>query len=868
MKKIKVKKKLHKIAYAGSTIQQSHGETDDKGFLVWEIQDKDKFNVRHVSVSNPKPFVTIELSPEGKLPDSLDIPPGSRLRLVANDNFSVDVIRKNLDIVRSKLKPENLTFINRAEEKSSVLQLPEEYKKEDLRNLQVQERLIKEFLKDYKIDDSLLKKVFEINKKYNSIAEENEPIARNVDFELLKLEWNNLFNYGSNNSVNFEKLSGIVGIFGKNYSGKSSVIDSLLYVLFNSITKKSKKSVNIINMDSTDGSGKVLLRVGKNTYRIQRKSEKYIKKLHKVETVEAKTSVNFEMIDPVTGDVVENYNGIDRIETDKNINKLFGSIDDFLLTSMSSQLGSLSYIDKGSTERKENLAKFLDLEFFAQKFKLANDDAGVIKSSLKRYDNKDLYKDLEEVEDSIIENETNTTSLQSEIENLKNSLLPLEKDLLILEDKLSKSPTKIIDIESVQSGIESREKKIRSLLGEHEEYSGNISENEKKIAKADDFISKFDIDSLKKKDNDSKLLEKQISDVLSEIKDQTKALYNDSKKVDLLKEVPCGSEYSHCKFIKGAYEAQENINLINIVLENKKSEKIKLEESLNLLDSKKNKQQIEKYLEFISRHNMLVKETDALKLKIANKNSGIVSLERELDKLKLEQDEYFKNKELIDNYESFLKEKNIKQKEINSLKSTLISNEKKLSDLYKLHGSLEQKLNKIKEEQLELDNLNKEFEAYDLFLKSMHSNGISYDIIKKSLPAINNEIAKNLANIVNFEVYFQNEENRLELYIKHPDNKDVLPIEMASVAQKTLAAMAIRLAFIHVSSLPKANVFILDEPGTSLDEDSIQGFIRMLDMIKNHFKCVILISHLEALKEVADTTITIQKNGGFASVNN
>ena len=178
------------------------------------------------------------------------------------------------------------------------------------------------------------------------------------------------------------------------------------------------------------------------------------------------------------------------------------------------------------------------------------------------------------------------------------------------------------------------------------------------------------------------------------------------------------------------------------------------------------------------------KETDALKLKIANKNSSIVSLERELDKLKLEQDEYFKNKELIDNYESFLKEKNIKQKEINSLKSTLISNEKKLSDLYKLHGSLEQKLNKIKEEQFELDNLNKEFEAYDLFLKSMHSNGISYDIIKKSLPAINNEIAKNLANIVNFEVYFQNEENRLELYIKHPDNKDVLPIEMASVAQK------------------------------------------------------------------------------------
>jgi DNA repair exonuclease SbcCD ATPase subunit len=37
-----------------------------------------------------------------------------------------------------------------------------------------------------------------------------------------------LFNYGEGNSIDFAKLNGIVGIFGKNYSGKSSVIDSVL----------------------------------------------------------------------------------------------------------------------------------------------------------------------------------------------------------------------------------------------------------------------------------------------------------------------------------------------------------------------------------------------------------------------------------------------------------------------------------------------------------------------------------------------------------------------------------------------------------------------------------------------------------------
>ena len=42
---------------------------------------------------------------------------------------------------------------------------------------------------------------------------------------------------------------------------------------------------------------------------------------------------------------------------------------------------------------------------------------------------------------------------------------------------------------------------------------------------------------------------------------------------------------------------------------------------------------------------------------------------------------------------------------------------------------------------------------------------------------------------------------------------------MGSGAEKTIAAMAIRLALLTVSSLPKGDIFILDEPGTALDEE-------------------------------------------------
>jgi DNA repair exonuclease SbcCD ATPase subunit len=60
-------------------------------------------------------------------------------------------------------------------------------------------------------------------------------------------------------------------------------------------------------------------------------------------------------------------NGTTRNQTDANIRKHFGTIDDFFLTSMASQLDSMSFLKEGSTKRKEIIAKFLDLQIFDNK---------------------------------------------------------------------------------------------------------------------------------------------------------------------------------------------------------------------------------------------------------------------------------------------------------------------------------------------------------------------------------------------------------------------------------------------------------------------------------------------------------------------
>jgi exonuclease SbcC len=191
--------------------------------------------------------------------------------------------------------------------------------------------------------------------------------------------------------------------------------------------------------------------------------------------------------------------------------------------------------------------------------------------------------------------------------------------------------------------------------------------------------------------------------------------------------------------------------------------------------------------------------------------------------------------------------------------------QKEILELYKENGSLEERTEKISRDKEEYLALQDNFSAYDLYMRCMHSNGISYDIIKKRLPLINSEVSKVLANIVDFEIFFENDDNRLDILIKHP-GYEPRPIEMGSGAEKTIAAMAIRLALLNVSTLPKGDIFVLDEPGTSLDEDNMEGFIRILDMIKTQFKTVLLVSHLDSLKDTVDTQIMIEKKKGYAFV--
>jgi len=852
-----------RVRYCGSTVQQNHGETNDKGFLIWEIEDKDEFRVSHHVLLNPKPFVTIELTPKGRMPKGTTVPPTSRLRLVSNNNLPLDVMRRAVEVAKHRFKPESITFLNRAAGERGTVEIGTGFKVENLRDKGVQENLIREYLAAYEPTEEMLERVFELNRKYNSQIEETEEVARNINWNLNRFEWDNLFNYGEDNSIDFTNLNGVVGIFGKNYSGKSSVIDGLLYTMFNTTSKNERKNYNLINQHKPSCRGVVELQVGDKVYTIERSSEKYVRKLKGEVTNEARTFLDFHGSDVIGDDA--SLNGTTRNETDAHIRKRFGTVEDFLLTSMASQLDSLSFIKEGSTKRKEILAKFLDLDIFEKKFNLAKEDSADLKGLLKRVGEIDYKIDIAVAE---VQRDGAQEALDTEVatsEKLRGSVALLEQDQADLTAQIDSMPAERLDIKKLLETRTNLEKKIENANTNIVELKQENEEFDSKLQEYDDFLTTIDIEEL--------LAKKREYDDFKQRYDETvhraRLMDNDyralTKKIELLDEVPCGNQFPKCQFIKDAHTAAIELPALEVdiitEIEDAKEYKIKTErvnsgEMITLINRYNNT--------IIHKNNIEIEKRDN-KVSIEVQYGKIKTFKTDLAAAKEKIDLYEEKKELIQNIEKMLNEREKVAANITKTKEAVKDIEEAINQQHRQIGSLEQRVRDLREKEQEVKEIEAEYAAYDLFMRCTHSNGIAYDIIKKRLPVINGEIAKVLSNIADFEVFFQEDGRKLDVLLKHPKH-DPRPIEMGSGAEKTIASMGIRLALLSISSLPKGNIFILDEPGTALDAENMEGFIRMLQLIKMYFKTVILISHLDSLKDMVDMEISIDKIKGFAKV--
>jgi DNA repair exonuclease SbcCD ATPase subunit len=613
------------------------------------------------------------------------------------------------------------------------------------------------------------------------------------------------------------------------------------------------------------GRGRLEIAIGDRDYIIERSSTKYTKKLKGAETLEAKTDTNFTFYDHVMEEETE-LNGDSRNGTDKNIRKMFGTVEDFLLTSMASQVDSLSFINEGSTKRKEILGKFLDLEIFDKKFKKAKEDASDMKGALKLLEGKEYDTDISDTTGQLQQNSTAKERQERKCRKYSEAITKTEDIISEIERKIGSIPAEIINIVEVKEEQISKQQEVATLTTQIEELAEECKVKRASHQRICEVLGDFDIEALRSKQEEIEQKRQSLDSTNQAIEQQEYRLEQNKNKVKLLLEVPCGDEYSSCKFIKDAYSAQGNVVVIEQNLIELREETEEIYGDIENLKPGAIERKIEKYEEVLEMRDDIYNTINQNELVIDKNKSKITTLGLEMEKLDSKIEEYEENREAIENLEQLLNQKVEQQNNLKAQQIILDECSEEIVALIKERGSLEQKLENLTSQKQEMETMRDGFAAYDLYMRCMHTNGISLDVIKKKLPVINDEISKVLANVVDFEVFFESEGNKLDIFIKHP-KYEARPIEMGSGAEKTIAAMAIRLSLLSVSSLPKGSIFILDEPATSLDAENMEGFVRILDMVKSYYQTVLLISHVDSLKDIADMTIEIDKVDGFASVN-
>jgi DNA repair exonuclease SbcCD ATPase subunit len=179
--------------------------------------------------------------------------------------------------------------------------------------------------------------------------------------------------------------------------------------------------------------------------------------------------------------------------------------------------------------------------------------------------------------------------------------------------------------------------------------------------------------------------------------------------------------------------------------------------------------------------------------------------------------------------------------------------------------AMESKLAVILEKEKELQADLTRVTVLKILHKTLTGNsGLTITLLKKFIPLLNQVANEILSQMSQITVCLEaTEKDTLELSFSNgSDGGEMRSVGVSSGAERTMISIAIRMALQALTSLPTSNLFILDEPATAFDEKRLADFENILNVIKVKFDYILLITHIDAIKEYVDTVVSVDKEDG------
>ena len=849
------------IAYAGSMIQQNHGEMlEEHGYLLWDVSSR-TFTEHHIH--NDFGFLTIDVI-NGKIPqwvyDEIDtkLPKQPRLRLRFT-NTEASQMKICIAELKKMFKVDEVTVTRT--DTIGQLKTNTKLNKNIVGNVKdetFQNSLIRDYLeRQYLLEDSELDKIADINKELNTkINSDNLP--ENILWTPKSLEFSNMFSYGEGNLVRFDRARGIMGIFAPNASGKSSLFDALSFCIYDK-TSRTTSAKNILNNQKDNFYCKFNFEIDGVDYFIER-TAKYVRKQTAV-----KVDVNFWRED---GGVVESLNGEQRRETNDNIEKYLGKFEDFVLTTLSLQGNNALFIDKSQSERKEILSQFIGVDIFDKLFNLASDENRDTATLIKKFKSDDFTTKLAEISTQLKTDKTEYKLLEFNQNSLKEEEELFNKQIIKLNEKIVKlNSDSGVSIDVLEKRLEILQTKLEEVKIQKGSIQERITYREELQVTLEEILDEYDEEDLQ--DGITKL-----KDALENLKNTEGEIERSKIKLDSLyerKEHLNSHKYNEeCNICmensKSILEQKDEVDFrikdgesIIAQLEDLKSNYNLLINSLNIYD-----EEWKKFQEAKEKEDKLDREITQLHNQLSSQETEEVRFESQILLQQQLIDEYYKNEEQINKNKkvrdeiSIVREKlNVTKDELKTINGSILKLNGKISALQNQKETIEDRIKEVRE-------LEEQSKLFDYYLNALGKDGVSYELIEKALPMIEGEVNNILAQIVEFGMQLEMDGKNINAYLVYGDQK--WSLEMCSGMERFISGLAIRVALINVCNLPRPNFLVIDEGFGTLDSENLQSLFMLFTYLKTQFDFVMIISHIDSMRDVVDNLVEIKKINGFSQV--
>ena len=751
------------------------------------------------------------------------------------ENFTQERIKSVKQYFQKKYNSTNINVITKVKTTEETQQTIDV--SVNIMDKNYQKELIKSMLES-KGQDQYYDQVMNID-----LAVENRMTANDVEvtpfkrWYIKKIEFSNFLSYGENQVIDFDKCNGITVVESDppNFGGKTVLTVDLLLFLFFNTTTKTQKAEEIFNrftdINKVNVRGDIV--IDGEEYIIARQIER-----KKSKAGEWNVKTELEFFKKLADGQLQNFTGEQRRETEEFMKKSIGTMDDFLMTIVTTASNLEDLLEAKPTARGQVLSRFLGLEFLKKK-----EETG-----------KEIYSEFSK---GMMSNVYNTESLKQdnetsteEIQRLKNEITDANTKITDVDlrlqkgqdykDNLLKSKYTDIDQELIVLNPIKLQSDITDFENGSERIKGQI--NEVKIVEPKEFYheDKHDeiTDGVKLTNGELVLAQSKVQEIET-----------------LVKKYGDGIQCEHC-----------GIKLMEAALTKKKIDELgdwetkvdKLSKRWKDLDSQeKSYTQLKKDFHEYEK-NKLVKEKYELSLE-----SNELKLEQAKDKLKRYeevQDKIKKNNEI----DSQLIKAGLRIDELISEKRgyerILTTNQTQIENL---HSRIEKNngvILKIAEE-FEREKI------YKMYLEVFGKNGLSKIIMKTMLPLINSELQRLLQDSCFFNLEIRiNDKNEVDFIMIDNGTGIEKPMTAGSGYEKTVGVLAIRAVLAKVCSLPKPNISVYDETWGKVSNDNLEMVGDFFTKLKDYFEKIFVISHNPLISNWADNIVKITKIDNVSKV--